>query len=253
MLRAVERSEENANRNDPSSQNFNLLAPTFNLPMPDAPKKTQAAQDFVPVKEVRGGVMILKNGTLVGVMLASSVNFALKSDDEQNAILAQFQSFMNSLDFTIQIFAQSRKLDIRPYIALLEERLTAQTEELMKIQVREYIEFIKTFTERANIMSKHFFVVVPYTPPILDIKKTVQEKIFGKTNLSAKSSKGIEFEEHRTQLEQRMGIVEQGLARTGVRTVPLGTEEVIELLYKEFNPGELEKPIVMDTAPGGAN
>ncbi|MES2134739.1 MAG: hypothetical protein V4449_00660 [Patescibacteria group bacterium] len=209
--------------------------------------KTKAAQDFVPVKEVRGGVMVMKSGTLVGVMLASSVNFALKSEDEQNAILSQFQSFMNSLDFSVQFFIQSRKLDIRPYIALLEERLKAQTEELMKIQVREYIEFIKTFTERANIMSKHFFIVIPYAPPMLDIKKTVQNKIFGKTDLSARQDKGaIGFEEHRTQLEQRMGTVEQGLARTGVRTVPLGTEEVIELLYKEFNPGELEKPIVME-------
>lgn len=214
-------------------------------------KKTKAAQDFVPVKEVRGGVMVMKNGTLVGVMLASSINFALKSEDEQNAILSQFQSFMNSLDFSVQFFIQSRKLDIRPYIALLEERLKAQTEELMKIQVREYIEFIKTFIERANIMSKHFFIVIPYSPPALDIKKAVQNKVFGKTNLSSRDENSIGFEEHRTQLEQRMGVVEQGLARTGVRTVPLGTEEVIELLYKEFNPGELEKPIVMDqtTAP----
>jgi hypothetical protein len=215
--------------------------------MPDEKnKKTKAAQDFVPVKEVRGGIMVMKNDTLVGVMLASSVNFALKSEDEQNAILSQFQSFMNSLDFTVQFFIQSRKLDIRPYIALLDERLKAQTEDLMKIQVREYIQFIKEFTERANVMSKHFFIVIPYTPPILDLKKVVQAKIFGKSNLSARDEKNIGFEEHRTQLEQRMGTVEQGLARTGVRTVPLGTEEVIELLYKEFNPGELEKPIVME-------
>lgn len=212
-------------------------------------KKTKAAQDFVPIKEVRGGVMVMKNNSLVGVMLASSVNFALKSEDEQNAILAQFQSFMNSLDFSLQFFIQSRKLDIRPYIALLEERLKSQTEDLMRIQVREYIEFVKTFTERANVMSKHFFIVIPYTPPILNMQKEIQSRVFGKTNLSAREEKNIGFEEHRTQLEQRMSIVEQGLARTGVRTVPLGTEEVIELLYKEFNPGELEKPIILD-APG---
>ncbi|MDE2079170.1 MAG: hypothetical protein KGI73_02170 [Patescibacteria group bacterium] len=211
-------------------------------------KKTAAAQEFVPVKEVRGGIMVLKNDTLVGVMLASSLNFGLKSADEQRAILAQFQSFLNSLDFTVQIFVQSRKLDIRPYIALLEDRLTAQTDDLMKIQVREYIEFIKTFTERANIMSKHFFIVVPYSPAILDVTKTVQQKIFGKTNLSAEGARNEGFDEHRSQLEQRMSIVEQGIGRTGVRTVTLGTEEVIELLYKEFNPGELEKPITLNEA-----
>lgn len=205
-------------------------------------EKTKAAQDFVPIKEVRGGVMVLKDGTMVGAMLASSVNFALKSQAEQEAIIAQFQAFLNSLDFSVQFFVQSRRLDIRPYIALLEERLAAQTEELMKIQVREYIEFIRSFTERANIMSKHFFVVIPYTPPILDVKKNIGSTLLGSTSLSAREE-SIGFEEHRTQLEQRMSVVEQGLIRTGVRTAPLGTEEVIELLYKEFNPGELEKPI----------
>ncbi|TAJ13013.1 hypothetical protein EPO56_03570 [Patescibacteria group bacterium] len=219
--------------------------------MPNEQKnsKTKAAQDFVPVKEVRGGVMIMKNGTLVGVLLASSVNFALKSEDEKAAILAQFQSFMNSLDFTVQFFIQSRKLDIRPYIALLEERLKAQTEDLMKIQVREYIEFIKSFTERANVMSKHFFIVIPYVPAVINIQKTIKNSVFGKTDLSARNVQNEEFEEHRTQLEQRMGVVESGLARTGVRTIPLGTEEIIELLYKEMNPGELEKPITLDDTP----
>jgi hypothetical protein len=209
------------------------------------PKKTAAAQEFVPIKEVRGGIMILKDGTLVGVMLASSVNFALKSTDEQNAIIQQFQSFINSLDFTVQFFAQSRRLDIRPYIALLEERLQAQTEDLMKVQVREYIEFIKLFTTRANIMSKHFFIVVPYMPPLVDVQKSVQTAIFGKSTLSAREKKDAGFEEQKTQLEQRMSIVEQGIARSGIRTVTLGTEEIIELLYKEFNPGELEKPITL--------
>ncbi len=208
----------------------------------DTKQKTKAAQDFVPIKEVRGGVIVLKDSTLVGVLLASSVNFALKSGPEQEATLSQFQTFLNSLDFTIQFFVQSRRLDIRPYIALLEERLKAQTEDLMKIQVSEYIDFIKTFTERSNIMTKHFFVVIPYTPPLVDIGKTFETKLFGKSSLSARESQ-IGFEEQRTQLEQRMGVVEQGLIRCGIRTVPLGTEEVIELLYKEFNPGELEKPI----------
>lgn len=209
---------------------------------PATQKKTKAAQDFVPIKEVRGGVMVLKDGTLVAALLASSVNFALKSGDEQAAILSQFQAFLNSLDFSVQFFIQSRRLDIRPYIALLEERLKSQTEDLMKIQVSEYIEFVKNFTERANIMSKHFFVVIPYAAPIVDMTKAVQTSIFGKTSLSARQ-KNIGFEEQRTQLEQRIAVVEQGLVRCGIRTAQLGTEEVIELLYKEFNPGELEKPI----------
>jgi type IV secretory pathway VirB4 component len=221
------------------------------MPPTSNKKKTAAAQEFVPVKEVRGGVMILKDGTLVGVMLASSVNFALKSDDEQTAIIGQFQSFLNSLDFTVQLFIQSRKLDVRPYLSLLEERYKAQTEDLMKIQVREYIQFIKAFVERADIMSKRFFVVVPYAPPALNIKNALEKGLFGDTNSPA-AKKEIGFEEHRTQLEQRMSIVAGGLGGTGVRTVPLGTEEVVELLYKQFNPGELEKPIALDRQNEGA-
>jgi hypothetical protein len=217
--------------------------------MPDEKnKKTKAAQDFVPVKEVRGGVMVLKDGTLVGVLLASSLNFALKSNDEQTGTLYQFQNFLNSLDFTIQFFVQSRKLDIRPYINLLEGRLRAQTEDLMRIQVSEYIDFVKLFTERASVMSKRFFIVIPYTPPILDVKRSIERTIFGGENLSSQKAKDIGFEEHRTQLEQRMSVVSQGLTRCGIRTTVLDTEAVIELLYKEFNPGELEKPIAQTSA-----
>ena len=127
-------------------------------------KPTQA---FVPIKEIRDGVLILKNGGLRSVLLASSLNFALKSADEQQAIIYQFQNFLNSLNFSVQIYTQSRKLDIRPYIGLLEERLKEQMSDLMKMQTREYIEFIKSFTESTNIMTKSFFIIVPYSAPIL--------------------------------------------------------------------------------------
>ena len=123
-----------------------------------AEKKQSTTQDFVPLEEVRDGIVVLKDGGLRGVLMVSSLNIALKSQDEQSAILFQFQNFLNSLDFSVQLFIQSRELDIRPYIALLEERFIAQTSELMKIQVREYIDFIKTFTEGASIMTKNFFV-----------------------------------------------------------------------------------------------
>ena len=206
-------------------------------------QKSEASQEFVPVKEVRNGIIMLKDGGIASVLLASSLNFALKSGDEQEATLLQFQNFLNSLDFSVQFYVQSRKLDIRPYLALLDERLHAQTEDLMKIQVKEYIEFVRNFTEQANIMSKNFFIVIPYTPAIVDITKGVKEKLLGGQNLSAEEQKTAGFEESRTQLEQRVSVVEQGLIRCGIRTALLGTEEIIELLYKMFNPGELEKPI----------
>src|SRR5579872_5492184 len=135
--------------------------------MADNAAKAQATQEFVPIKEVRDGIVILKDGSLRALLMASSINLALKSQDEQAAIIAQFQNFLNSLEFSVQFFVESRDLDIRPYIALLEERLAAELDDLMKIQIREYIAFIKDFTERANIMSKNFFIVVPYDPPFI--------------------------------------------------------------------------------------
>lgn len=210
-------------------------------------QKSKAAQDFVPIKEVRDGIVVLENKSLRAVIMASSLNFALKSMDEQTSILLQFQNFLNSLDFSIQIFIQSRQLDIRPYIRLLEERKGAQISDLMKIQVGEYIEFIKNFTEETDIMTKSFFIVVPYTPPILQGKKGFVPDVLGKKkNKKTPEQKSMTFEENRSQLEQRVAVVEQGLIRSGVRTIALGTEEVIELFYKLFNPGELEKPIPLN-------
>src|SRR6266481_4175489 len=124
---------------------------------------SKPAQAFVPVSEVRSGVVILKEGGYRGIMLCSSLNFALKSEDEQRAIIGGFQNFLNTLDFTVQIVVHSRKTDVRPYLALLNERLEHQTTELMRIQVREYIAFIRNFIEGSDIMTTTFYVVVPYT------------------------------------------------------------------------------------------
>jgi len=205
---------------------------------------TSATQEFVPIKEVRDGVVLLKDGGMRSILLCSSLNFALKSEDERQAILLQFQDLLNSLDFSIEIVIQSRKLDIRPYIALLEGQEKAQTNSLMKIQVREYIEFIRSFTENTNIMTKNFFIVVPYSPAILT---TSQSRITSRLGFGTKKEQvaatEASFDENRSQLEERLSVVEQGLIRTGIRVARLGTEEVIELFYKAFNPGETEKPL----------
>lgn len=197
------------------------------------PKTTSATQDFVAIKDIKDGIVLLKNGQMCSVLLASSINFALKSADEQQAILLQFQSFLNTLDFSLQIFVQSRRLNIEPYLALLASRESEQYNDLMRIQLREYIEFIRTFTTEVDVMSKSFFVVVPYTPAAVDLKK-------GLTTLFAASKRTVpadlQFEEQRLQLEQRVAVVEQGLSRIGVRTVALGTDDLVELYYHMYNP-----------------
>jgi type IV secretory pathway VirB4 component len=211
--------------------------------MPDIKNQTQS---FVPIQEVRDGIVILKDGSMRAILMTSSVNFALKSEDEQKSIIYQFQNFLNSLNFDIQIFVQSRNLDIRPYVSLLEDRLKVQTDDLMKIQIREYMQFIRSFTESANIMTKRFFIVVPYTPTSANVAKA-KKSFFGSSKTTAQQNQSVQdaFSESRTQLAQRVDVILSGVARTGVRAVQLGTEEVIEVFYQLFNPGEAEKPLVI--------
>lgn len=206
--------------------------------------KAKATQEFVPIKEIRDGIIILKDGDLRAIVLANSTNLSLKSAEEQRATIMQFQNFLNTLDFSVQISVQSRKLDIRPYLLLLENRMKVQNEPLLKLQTKEYIGFIKEFTESTSIMTKNFFLVVPYTQE----KISINSGIFG--NLFSKKDKGkekmeaeLDFEEKRSQLDQRVSVIEQGLARCGIKAVQLGTEEVVEVFYKVFNPGELEGKI----------
>lgn len=206
-----------------------------------APSK--AAQAFVPVKEVRNGVIILKDGGYRGVLMCSSVNFALKSEDEQQAIVGGFQNFLNTLDFSVEIVVHSRKMDIRPYLALLSERMEAQTTELMRLQLREYIQFIRGFMDSTSIMTKVFYLVVPYSPAIGSEVVSSSMAFLGQKKSAPTSFGGSNFEDDRVQLEQRMALAAGGLASSGLRAVPLGTEEVIELLYRSFNLNELESPI----------
>jgi len=134
--------------------------------------KSQSTQNFLPIQEIRDGVVVLDDGSIRSVLLASSLNFALKSNNEQEAILAQFQSFLNSLDFPVQFYIQSKKLNIRPYINTLEERYEVQKNDLIRLQTREYIGFIKEFTSNTDIMRKSFFIVIGYQPPVIDMTIT---------------------------------------------------------------------------------
>ena len=204
----------------------------------------KATQEFVPIKEVRDGIIMLKNGDLRAIVLANSVNLSLKSIDEQKATIFQFQSFLNTLDFAIQISVQSRKLDIRPYLLLLEDRIKVQNEPLLKLQTKEYIEFIRNFTESVSIMTKSFFIVVPYTHTVLKSDSGILKKFFTRKNKEeARIAKQEDFEEKRSQLEERVNVIQQGLGRCGIKSAQLGTEEIVEVFYKVFNPGEVEGKI----------
>lgn len=187
-----------------------------------------ATQNFVPIKEVREGIVILNDGSMRALLSSTSLNLSLKGEDEQIGIITGFQTFLNSLDFNIEIFLQSKKLDIRNYLSLLKERQREVEEDLLKIQIKEYIEFIQKFTEEQSIMTKNFYIVVPYdSVSMISSEKRMSEE---------------DFIKNRNQLMQRISVVISGLSSLGLNVKSAGTEEIINLFYKLFNPNELDTP-----------
>lgn len=201
---------------------------------------SNATQQFVPIEHIRDGIITMKGGELRAVLITNSLNLGLKSEEEQQAVLMQFQSLLNGLEFPVQFFIQSRRLNIKPYLDMLEERQTHIKEDLLRIQIREYMGFIKKFTDETNIMTKHFFIVIPYLNTSLKTSPSSSLLPFGET--SAKENEEL-FTASRIQLEQRVASVMSGLARVGLRAQKLGTEEVVELFYRMFNPGEQDRSI----------
>jgi hypothetical protein len=199
--------------------------------------KGKATQEIVPIERIRDGIILLKGGEFRAVLITNSLNLSLKSEDEQAAIISQFQAFLNSLDFPIQLFVESRRLNIKPYIDMLQARSKEVKEDLLKIQIHEYIGFITKFTEETNIMTKHFFLVIPYFHPGEESITTSSLLTMSGPDFTSKKAQAA-FDAARIQIEQRISTVLQGLARFGLRGQKLGTEEVVELFYKLFNPSE---------------
>ncbi len=195
-------------------------------------------QQFLEIDQIKEGVVILRDKTLRGVLLVSSMNFALKSEEEQNAILYQFQNFLNSLDFSCQIVVQSRRLNITGYLDTLKDLEDKQENELLKIQTRGYREFIEEIIKGGMIMKKTFFVVVPFYPSPMESQGQ-------KTPPAQSSAQGTPltetaFQRHKFQLWQRMEFVALGLKRCGLQAVPLITPELIEVFWGLHHPKEAE-------------
>lgn len=192
-------------------------------------------QEFLELDEIREGMVVLKDHTVRGVMLASSQNFALKSQEEQDAIIAQFQSFLNSLDFSVQIVVQSRRLNLTGYLDQLKELEVNQKNELLKGLTQDYHAFVERLIAGSSIMAKNFFVVVPFslieTLPLDDRKR--MPRIMG--GLS-----DDDLQRMKTQLWQRMEFVALGLRRMGLKVAPLNSEELIELFWSWHHPKEAE-------------
>lgn len=197
-------------------------------------KPTQAV---VPLSEIRDGIAILNDGTMRATLMVSSINFALKSQEEQDAIIYAFQDFLNSLDFAVQITVSSRKMDITPYLEEVRQLREKQPNELLRLQMDEYINFVSELVKNSNIMTKTFFATVPFS-----LQQSQKEGFFDKIFKGAKSAAGsytmsdVEFEHSRSQLLQRVNQVATGLQAMGLRLIPLQTQELVELYYIMYNP-----------------
>lgn len=199
-----------------------------------------ATQDFLAFQEIRKGTIILKNKNLRGVLMISSLNFALKSEEEQNAIVYQFQGFLNSLDFPCQIIVQSRKINITGYFDKLRELEDKHKNELLKTQTKEYRKFVEELVEEETIMRKTFFVVIPYSAGEIEYGYEENNKKGFTKKPAIPRLTAENFKRCRNQLWQRMEFVAIGLRRCGLSIVPLTTPELIEILWSWHHPKEAE-------------
>jgi len=191
-----------------------------------------SAQYFLPIKQIRDGVIILKDNSLRGILMVSSLNFALRSSEEQEAIIYQFQNFLNSLDFSCQILVLSRKINLTGYIDRLREaEKLHQNNELLRHQIREYIKFIQELVEGGSIMNKTFYLIVPFY--------LSEKKKFSFFQPPQSLNEQI-FQRLKAQLYQRMEFLALGLRRCALWAIPLNTEEIIELLWSFYHPKEAE-------------
>lgn len=205
-------------------------------------KPSESTQTFVEIEEVRNGVIYMKNGGLRKILIVNGINFDLKSDEEQKLILGSFQRFINTLDFSIQFFIHSRKVNMKPYLEKVKERERKENNELMKTQITEYIEFIKSFVEENPIITKSFFIVVPYSPKDASAKDAAGSFLgFFKKGKEKDEQKKKSLEDDLQQISYRENEVISGLNGIGLRAQSLDDEEITELFYNLYNPELTEK------------
>jgi hypothetical protein len=197
---------------------------------------TSSTQRYLDIAEIREDTLIMHDGTLRAIIMVSSINFALKSETEQNAIIAAYVSFLNNIDFPLQIVIQSRELNIDEYISTLKQKEKEQTNELLKIQIAEYTQYISELISLGKIMNKRFYVVISYNP-LTDKQKNFFSKLldtFRPASLIKMSEE--KFLRRKLELTKRVENIMEGLASIGINSVLLDTQSLIELFYNTYNP-----------------
>lgn len=209
-------------------------------------KITTTTQRYLDIAEIRDDIVVMKDGTLRSILLVSSLNFALKSEDEQNAIIASYISFLNNLEYPLQIVIQSREFKIDKYLETLEQKRREQTNELLRVQTAEYLSYIKELISLGKIMNKKFYVVVTYNPLSNKQKSFLArllETLKPATILRLKEEK---FQHRREALIARTENMIGGLQSMGLKSVRLDTQGIIELLYNTYNPDTAANQTLVD-------
>lgn len=195
-----------------------------------------STQEHLQINEIRDNTVIMDDGTLRSALMVSSINFALKNEDEQNAIIGSYVNFLNNINYPLQIVIQSRELNIDDYLERLKKREKEQTNELLKAQTSEYIEYIQDLVAMGKIMNKRFYVVVSYNPAS-DEKSGFMDR-FSSLLSPGKiiKMKDKKFYSLKKDLDKRVDSIISGLSSMGLNVVELDTQGLIELFYNIYNP-----------------
>jgi hypothetical protein len=196
-----------------------------------------STQHYLNVSDIRDNMLILKNGELRQILEVTALNFALKSEQEQATIIYQYQAFLNSLQFPIQILVQSRRLDLTNYLTGLQQRMEQTTSPLFKAQIADYLDFINRLINLGNIMEKHFYVIVPLANAAIRSRGLVNQ-LFRRdvTKLSDK-----DFAEAQNRLSERVEAIRSGLSGIGLSVTVLEKDAIAKLLYTTYNPIESDE------------
>ena len=205
-----------------------------------------STQQYLDIAEIRDDLVIMRDGTVRAVLLVSSINFALKSEDEQNAIVSSYVGFLNNISFPVQIVIQSRKLSVENYVNRLKEKEKEQTNELLKIQTKEYINYISELVSLGDIMNKSFYITIPYNP-LSDKHKNFFSSIseaFKPATLI--KMQGKRFQRYKDELSRRINNIVSSLSSAGIKAVQIDTQGLIELYYNVYNPSTSDNQDLVD-------
>lgn len=208
-----------------------------------------STQTHLSIGEIHDDVLVLKNGGVRSVLQVSSINFNLKSEQEQNSIIYSYQGFLNSLEFPVQIVVRSKKLDIDDYIEQVEKLGEKQENPLLQEQTYEYAEYVKKLVEYADIMEKQFYVIVPYDPGRArgaGIFQTLLNRLKPQDKASDIFKRKNEFEKLKKSLLQRVNVVKSGLENCGLKVEELKTPEIIQMFYESLNPVSSQSQKIKD-------